>query len=322
MRQHFTRARHTGVSLIETLVVIAIIGTLIALLVPAIQRVREAAARTQCANNLHQIGLALHSHHGSFKRFPSGGWGWDWVGVPSRSSGPQQPGGWLFSILPFVEQENLFSLGDGAGPQIQSGMMEMVGSPVSMFNCPSRRDGGPYRNALPYPYLTGDSQGRTYKIQPLWAARSDYAGNCGSQLLNQWNGGPASLAQGDAASYPWPTRSQFNGVFLVHDSIAAEWIRHGSSNTFLAGERYLDPMNYTTGADLGDNENLFIGFDNDVIRSTYSPPMQDTWGLPDTTRFGSAHPAGLNMLYADGSVRLISFGIDPYIFLQSGERDE
>src|SRR5947207_12126668 len=105
------RCRRDGFTLIELLVVIAIIAILIGLLLPAVQKVREAAARTQCLNNLKQMGIGLHSCHDTNGYFPSGGWGWNWMGDPDRGSGKRQPGGWVFCILPYVEQQQLFSQG-------------------------------------------------------------------------------------------------------------------------------------------------------------------------------------------------------------------
>src|SRR5436190_11400943 len=155
-------SRKSGFTLIELLVVIAIIAILIGLLLPAVQKVREAAARAKCANNLKQLGLGLHNCHDVNGYFPTGGWGWFWQGEPARGSGKSQPGGWIYSVLPYIEQNNVYQ-------QAPSVARSQITVPIMM--CPSRRDNKTYPNAGNYTYFNMTAVSPTF-------ARGDYAG-CG-----------------------------------------------------------------------------------------------------------------------------------------------
>ena len=309
-----------GFTLVELLVVIAIIGILIALLLPAVQQVREAAKRTQCANNLKQIGLAMINHHTTYNRFPSGGWGYWWVGDPDRQTNHTQPGGWIYNILAFVEQGNLRRMGAGLLPaEKDAALAQLIVTPLPLFHCPTRRQ------PLVYP----DSHTFYYNVSHIaGAARTDYAACAGDYEQDEFDPGPPSLADGDSDAWwqnYYQTHPQFNpanihGVIFQRSEIRTPDITNGTSNTYLAGEKYLQPEHYTTGTDGADNENLYIGFDNDILRTTNDVPLRDTRNFYDTFRFGSAHPNGLNMLYCDGSVHFINYTIDAAVHLRAGDR--
>jgi prepilin-type N-terminal cleavage/methylation domain-containing protein/prepilin-type processing-associated H-X9-DG protein len=309
--------RRSGFTLVESLVVIAIIGILIGLLVPAVQQVREAAARAQCLNNLKQIGLACHSHHDTYKRLPGGGWGWNWVGDPDRGSGRSQPGGWVYHLLPYVEQQALRGLGAGGTlAQKQAAALQLLATPLALFNCPTRRSGGPYPSN-DTPYFVVDV---AHAVFPPLVARADYAANAGSRFSDEFFPGPASLAQGDAPNYPWPDVSSCTGLIFQRSEIRLTAVLRGTSNVYLVGERYLNVDNYENGQDRADNESLYVGYDNDLNRMTFVPPLQDQAGYSDPFAFGSAHAAGFNMGYADGSVRFVEYGIDLATHQQAGSR--
>src|SRR5262245_9385622 len=106
-------ARWAAFTLVELLVVISVIAVLVGLLLPAVQQAREAARRMQCSNNLKQIGLGALNHESTHQYLPSGGWGHRWVGDADSGFGRSQPGGWVYSLLPYVEQSALHSRGAG-----------------------------------------------------------------------------------------------------------------------------------------------------------------------------------------------------------------
>lgn len=313
--------RSRAFTLVELLVVIAIIGILVALLLPAVQAAREAARRAQCQDHLKQIALACLNHEHSYGILPSGGWGWHWSGDPDRGFGRRQPGGWPFSLLPYLEQKTVYDLAHGVTDPVQrdEALARTLSTPLSVFICPTRR------RVIAYPY-----DGRAiYNFAdqskvPKTVARTDYAGNGGSHSGSSPEG-PATLPEGD--SFNWPN---YDGVFCQGSQIALGDIRDGTTNTYLVGERYLCQDNYDTGKDSADDQYLYVGCDQDTVRWTcYDPannrnyaPLQDRSGYSSSLVFGSAHPGAWNVSLCDGSVRAVSYTIDAIVHRDLGNRKD
>jgi prepilin-type N-terminal cleavage/methylation domain-containing protein len=315
--------RKTGFTLVELLVVIAIIGILIALLLPAIQAAREAARRMQCANNLRQLGIGAQVHVNTQNYFPSGGWGWWWMGDPDRGYGRTQPGGWFYSLLPSIEQKAMHDMGKcQTTAQKMAAATAVARTPIAMMHCPTMRP-----NILfPNPW---SGTGIAFNANPNPAndnvvARGDYAANAGSQLQDQYSGGPGSADAATVTSYFGSHNSDdmFNGVIYERSQVSIRQIRRGTAHTLLFGERYLNPDDYYTGNDPADNENLYVGANNDNCRNTNAgfPPMRHRRGSSNDFAFGSAHGIAFNVVYCDCSTQSISYDIDPAVWEKCGNR--
>jgi prepilin-type N-terminal cleavage/methylation domain-containing protein len=152
--------RRGAFTLVELLVVIAIVGILTGLLIPAVQKIRESSFRAQCQNNLKQIGIAFHNHHGTLGYFPTGGWGPNYAPTYVNGSplvGAKQQAGWGFQILPYLEAESAWK----AGP------VEAIGAINKTFFCPSRR--------APQTITFGDNYQPSLTGKPITHALCDYA---------------------------------------------------------------------------------------------------------------------------------------------------
>ncbi|MEZ6072735.1 MAG: DUF1559 domain-containing protein [Pirellulales bacterium] len=231
MRYSRQRQQPTGFTLVELLVVIAIIGILIALLLPAVQAAREAARRKQCINNLKQMGIGALNHENTYRILPSCGWGSEWLGEPDIGTGKDQPGGWVFNILPFTEQTQIYNLRKGlSGAAGKTATLTMIGTPIPIFNCPTRRSPIAYPNGKGKRYW---NVGDTFFVPPTEGslARSDYACNVGDVPGVEWGAGPGPKATVIDPSFDWSKFDKDLGVI--------NWtgVSYGRSAVRLAGQR-------------------------------------------------------------------------------------
>jgi prepilin-type N-terminal cleavage/methylation domain-containing protein len=327
MAFHRSRARGSagtralrGFTLVELLVVITIIGILIGLLIPAVNMVREAARRTQCANHLGNLGKAMLAYQQAHQdTLPTGGWGYTWMGQPDCGYGATQPGGWLYNILPHLEAGTRYDMNTNAA---RGSLASMT---MDVMNCPSRRPNeacpgkAAMRNADPNAAGLG--------------AKGDYAANAGcvpdiggtsqgSPACDAFPG-PGSLQEGMDPNYQgWKGANTFNGICYARSQVTT--IPDGASKTILLGEKYVSQDAYTAGTAPGDTRNMYVAFSSDNFRSTYYPVKMDQLQLNPygASSFGSAHTSGCAFVFCDDSIHWISYGIDPQIFQCLGSRDD
>jgi prepilin-type N-terminal cleavage/methylation domain-containing protein len=374
-----------GFTLVELLVVIAIIGVLVALLLPAIQAAREAARRTQCVNQVRQMGIALQNHIDSQKVFPTGGnspnpniedYMTGGTNNPGRPNGANKQGlGAFYQMLPYLEQNAVRNV---------TNTDTLKGTMIGLYNCPSRRTGivGPGGAQLT-DYATVQPAGNQSQYcgttaynplaawpfagpNPAFAIRSYWCGN-NPQVAGTWGTNPErdAIYGGVIVRTPYRVTGCSAGVTCSQATPALPakgetvpgfpfatkpgGVTDGLSNTMVISEKIVrsdlyegqEPGPPDQGAgQVSDDRGWSDGWDPDSVRFSGVPPLSDDdsgicrsdnsafrrtcigfGGDIPVLFFGSAHPGGVNAVYADASAHFISFDVDHLIFNALGTRD-
>ena len=313
-RPHFRLLPHTSspqidrkaMTLIELLVCVSIIGLLVALILPAVQSARESGRRMSCLNNQRQLVLAAQLHESAHQAFPSTGWGYNWVGMHDQGTKKRQPGSWVYALLPFFEQKNLWSSSPTLlHPHSNNEFQRYVLKKVPQLICPSKGLSDP----LPANY------GVTYRYgsNVTLISRSDYAVNAGDKLLGN-NAGPASI---NDTSFVWPNLGNPSGMAYVRSEVRISDVTDGTTNVFICGEKWSERPGES---DRGYDQPWSSGDSHESRRFTEKIILRDGSTEGDFERFGSSHNGGCVFAFVDGSVRIIHFSIHPTVFLTLGNR--
>ena len=298
-------------TLIELLVSIAIVGVLIGLLLPAVQAAREAARAASCRNNLREIGVAVHHHVDSRRHLPTSGNN----GAIVTNFGPSSPfqqAGMFYQILPFLEQR----------VAAESSAKIAAAAAVPSYYCPSRRP----------PLTRGDGAGNALGLNdyamPLWKDPAEGPGFGGNSIgcWNIWHD-----ADGDLENHPYYRNTVFvrggKGTVAYPPGRMCE-LTDGTSQVLMLAEKFVDPSRYQPPSMPDDppqppwpamgftDSGYFGGWQWATVRcSMYGPiPDQPYASIAYWLLFGSAHPQTINAVFADGSVRPISYNIANPVF--------
>jgi prepilin-type N-terminal cleavage/methylation domain-containing protein/prepilin-type processing-associated H-X9-DG protein len=326
---HLGRRRPKAFTLIELLVVIAIIAILIGLLVPAVQKVRAAAARAQCQNNFKQLGLALHAYHDTVKSFPVG-----------AHDDDNDTWGWGTAILPYIEQSTVFNQLNaqiwvnftifipGGGPNKAPGKadgfnvdtMDAVGAGGSRIN--TTAGGGVAKTILPVYMCPADIWPN---VNNAGYGKTNYFGNMGHDSSG-----------GNWASWTNPNGGTETGMLLQANSNTQTWntkmasVIDGTSNTVFVGEGTATAagteyeVNQTARVPMWAGGNpAFSGQGRQhnyfkIMDAAY--PLNLKTGTNSNRVFGSQHGGGANFLFADGSVRFVTDSVSPVVYKAVGTR--
>ena len=312
--------RRSGFTLIELLVVIAIIAVLIALLLPAVQQAREAARRTQCKNNLKQLGLALHNYHDKYNVFPPG--------YIDRDSGTQVIGtAFTVGLLPEFDQAPLYNQLTASGHLVTNGLPvtdagfaaapynNQLASTLPALRCPSDVGG----NLVATVQVSTDrSTGATTVDATNRFGRSNYPGVAGwAGVLTEVSQTTPVTTSGQIGAGPVNT-SSFRGIFGRNSKIGIRDMTDGTSNSVVVGERYSPALETNVAAGHVNwaacpNQYTQVGMAS-ILGDTFTRINGNNLGgagsRGQTTGFGSMHTGGCHFLMGDGTVRFISDNID------------